>query len=127
MMNLLREEFERKHPVPEGVYWHTNGHHYDSLSGWVGNDALEAYQTKWEAWLVMQGGSDLGPDVSRLVRALERLIAAMEDYEMDVDDSPPHHHRSMMQDARAALSAYRSQKVSKMYQLAHLPRVGDKP
>lgn len=47
------------------------------------------------------------PDVSGLVEALERMIAAMEDYEMDVDDSAPHHHRSLMSDARAALSAHR--------------------
>lgn len=45
--------------------------------------------------------------VPEMVKALEEMLLAMHEYDMDVDEEPPYKHREMMKRARAALSKAR--------------------
>jgi hypothetical protein len=40
----------------------------------------------------------------KLVKALRELVKAMRKYEMDTDESPPFHHRTLMAKAESALA-----------------------
>ena len=48
---------------------------------------------------------DRAKTIDALVAACRELMAAMRDYEMDVDTDPPHKHREMMRRAVDAIQA----------------------
>lgn len=54
-------------------------------------------------WADLRKVAILVRDRDRLKVSLEELVSAMEKYEMDVDEEPPHEYRGMMQRARKAL------------------------
>lgn len=72
------------------------------------NEALEALRRAneligAEAQSAQEVVRGLEARLIELMASVKELVAAMRDYEMDVDDSPPFKHKSMMERADAAL------------------------
>ena len=78
---------------------------YNKAYTYIAKCLLEFELEKLDADQPRDRNAELEAEIARLRKALEELIKAMNDYEMEVDEPAPYKHREMMKRAKAALEA----------------------
>ena len=69
-----------------------------------------ATEADWNHRATLDSERPDASDMNReLLNALEKMVKAMVDYEMDVDSLAPKNHRDMMNEARAAIAKARGE------------------